>query len=478
MFLIPFKDFKMYYKLNNFAFVRNINNYLFILDTRNNSELLGDYGSFLFVKHLSYEPQQLENIVKEIQCEFADDVDLAIIKNDATTLFDRLIEFGLVSKSIDLSFPKLKLNDFSNDNSKTLIPKDEIEKFNKIKNVTPSMQNIIVEITKKCNERCVHCYIPHENKNIMMDDKDFYSIVDQCSYLGTVINFRISGGECMTHPSFKNFIKYVKEKGFALTILTNLTLLDDEIIEILKTGTLSRVQVSLFSLVPEIQDKITKLQGSLALTLKNLEKLYNAGIPVAIATQAMEMNKDSIEDLYEYSKNHGFDLRCDWTIVGKEDRNSSNLACRICNLEDYKKICRLKLKYIDGYKEELKDELSRKPKSSNSHLCNAGTNGVQIDTMLNVHPCPGWDLIVGSLKESSLAEIWNESEKLKKVRDIVLDNFPKCSKCDIRNLCSICMAQADIEKTAKNYEFEMPEYVCKMYNVIYDTIKKDVLEKE
>ena len=103
---------------------------------------------------------------------------------------------------------------------------------------------------------------------------------------------------------------------------------------------------------------------------------------------------------------------------------------------------------------------------------------MQIDTMLNVHPCPGWDLIVGSLKESSLAEIWNESEKLKKVRDIVLDNFPKCSKCDIRNLCSICMAQADIEKTAKNYEFEMPEYVCKMYNVIYDTIKKDVLEKE
>jgi hypothetical protein len=28
----------------------------------------------------------------------------------------------------------------------------------------PQLTNLHIEITSKCNERCVHCYIPHDNK--------------------------------------------------------------------------------------------------------------------------------------------------------------------------------------------------------------------------------------------------------------------------------------------------------------------------
>lgn len=36
------------------------------------------------------------------------------------------------------------------------------------------------------------------------------------------------------------------------------------------------------------------------------------------------------------------------------------------------------------------------------------------------------------------------------------------------------MAQADLEKVANDFKFEMPEYVCSMYRVIYDTIQDEV----
>lgn len=36
------------------------------------------------------------------------------------------------------------------------------------------------------------------------------------------------------------------------------------------------------------------------------------------------------------------------------------------------------------------------------------------------------------------------------------------------------MAQADLENTAHNFKFEMPEYVCSMYRVIYDTIQDEL----
>lgn len=465
----------MYYQLNNFTFIRNVNNYLQIVDKRDDSELIGDFSSWLFAKHLNYCPLDIDKIVNNICSEFVGNVDFSTVKNDAIDFFDSLVDYGLVSKNDQANSPVEAVSKTNNQAKQaTLLSKEQMEQFQTMKNQKPCLQNIIIEITQKCNERCVHCYIPHENKNSIMSDKDFYAIVDMCGGIETILNVRITGGECMSHPSFKNYIRYVKDKGFALTLLTNLTLLDDETIYILKEGTLSQVQVSMFSVNPEIHDRITAVPGSLEKTMKNIEKLKAAGVPVSIATQAMEINKDSIERLYEYTIKHGFNLRCDWTIIAKENRNSENLSYRIRNLSNYKNICKSRLKHCDGYEKELRKALSRDPKPETSHLCNAGTNGLYIDTNLKVHPCPGWDLIVGDLKSDSLSDIWNKSEKLQKVRDVVLKDFPKCAKCDIRNLCSICMAQADMEKVANDFKFEMPEYVCSMYRVIYDTIQDEV----
>lgn len=465
----------MYYIINRFVFVRNIYNYMLIVDKRNDNELIGDYTSYLFVKHLDYTPQHIDSIVSKICSEFDGEIDNEIVKNDAVALFDRLSEFGLIQKSNNpIDFGEANIYAKS---PKVLLPESELSKFVDHRKQHPVLQNISVEITQKCNERCVHCYIPHETKNIKMSDEDFYKIVDLCCELQTIVNFRVTGGECMSHPSFKRFIKYVKDKGFALSVLTNLTLLDDEIVDILKQGTLSNIQVSMFSANPEIHDKTTMLPGSLEKTLKNIEKLENAGIPFSIATQAMELNKNEIEGLHEFAKKHNCNLRCDWTIIAKENRNNDNLSYRISDLSNYKHICKTRLKYIDGFKEELRKELSREAKVDTTHLCNAGTNGLYIDTTLKVHPCPGWDLCVGDLKKETLSNIWNESTILQKVRNVILKDFPKCAKCDIRNLCSICMAQADLEKTANNFTFEMPEYVCDMYRVIYDTIREEVFYK-
>lgn len=465
----------MFYQLNNFAFVRKVNNYLQIVDKRDDSELIGDYTSYLFAKHLDYSPSHIDVIVNGICSEFEGNVDISVVKNDTIQFLDKLIDFGLVSKSNQANgFEKCVIDNRKLVQQKSILPKDELDVFQSLYDQNPCLQSILVEITQKCNERCVHCYIPHENKTILMSDNDFFGIVDACCEIGTVVNFRISGGECMSHPSFKKYIRYVKDKGFALTLLTNLTLLDDETIDILKEGTLSQVQVSMFSVNPEIHDRITTVPGSLEKTMKNIEKLEAAGVPVSIATQAMEINKDSIEGLYEYTNKHGFNLRCDWTIIAKENRSNENLSYRIRDLSDYKNICQTRLKHCDGYEKELREELSQTPKSEITHLCNAGTNGLYIDTNLFVHPCPGWDLIVGDLKSDSLSDIWNKSEKLQKIRDVVLKDFPKCAKCDIRNLCSICMAQADMEKVANDFKFEMPEYVCSMYRVIYDTIQDEL----
>ena len=73
-----------------------------------------------------------------------------------------------------------------------------------------------------------------------------------------VLSVTLSGGECMCHPKFKEYLRAAKNYDFYVNILSNLTLLDDEIIEIMKEGNVSSVQTSLYSMIPEHHDAITQ----------------------------------------------------------------------------------------------------------------------------------------------------------------------------------------------------------------------------
>ena len=459
----------MYYKLNNYVFVRKINNHLKIWDKLNDRNCIGDISAYLFLKHLNYEPKYINDIVLEISKEFVGNVDFEQIKKDAINLFEQLnkSEFIAIGNSPHECIKNsIKYSNSSYQRTKTEIcdiSKEKLDIFGKKYTENPMLQGVIIEITQICNERCVHCYIPHETKTTKMEDEDFFNLIDELKKLESVVDVKISGGECMTHPSFKNFISYVKKSGFHLTIMTNLTLLDNEIVQILKEGSMSKVQVSLFSLKSEIHDAITKRPGSLNTVLNNINILQKENIQVCIATQIMEINKDEIEDIYLFCKNNNFDINLDWTITAQQDGNTQNLVQRVNDISYYKKICLIRSKYENNFTSNYLESLKLPLKDKNSSLCSAGMNMLHISSNLDIHPCPGWMLKVGNLKNETIENIWNNSEKLKYVRNLTLQNFTKCSECNNRNTCTICLAQAFCEN---NDKFEVPEYICKMFKTI------------
>lgn len=460
----------MFYQLGRHAFVRNVNHSMFLFDKYNDNRIIGDEVAFVFANSLSYQPKLFDDIIDEIVSMFSGDVDRFRVQNDAGLFYKQLESAGIVFSGESEIECQQKAASFRYGNSASIEDmvsdshQDEFLSFLR----TPALIQVMVEITKICNERCLHCYIPHKEKDSYIQYSDIDDIVRQCEELGTVVDFKISGGECMTHPDFKKIISLIKDKGFSLTLLTNLTLLDDEIIEILKNGTLSNVQVSLFSLDSTVHDSITTKPGSLEITLNNLRKLKEANIPVSIATQIMNINKDSVEDLYEYCEKNGFRFLCDWTIVAREDGSTDNLNLRVKDISEYKKICKIRIKHDPAYLKQMKENIALPAKSADSHLCNAGMNTLQIDTDLNIHPCPGWNINIGNLREVSIKEAWEKSPVLDRIRKTVLGDFQKCSVCEKRNICHICMAEAYNEKGGK---FEMPEYECQFAEILHETIK-------
>ena len=77
--------------------------------------------------------------------------------------------------------------------------------------------------------------------------------------------------------------------------------------------------------------------------------------------------------------------------------------------------------------------------------CGAGASSLAIDPFGTVYPCLLLRTPVGSIRETSLDEIWKHSDGLKAIRDVTLADLEDCPDCDLREHCNRCAAFALLE---------------------------------
>lgn len=281
----------------------------YIVNKANYSDRVVNKSGSMFLKALSRQPQEFDDICKKILKDFKN-VDLETIKKDAHEFYKALSDDGFIligetKEELDkcekrFSYKDITPRTITKDFTPITKRSDEIsqtkldEKFKD----KPQLVNFQIELTSKCNERCIHCYIPHENKINDIEDELYYSVLEQLRDMG-VLTLTLSGGEPMTHPKFIDYLKKAKEYDFAINILSNLTLLDDKIIKEIKSLRLTSIQVSLYSMNPEIHDKITCLKGSIEKTKNAILKCVENDIPLQISAPCMRENKDTLMDVFD-----------------------------------------------------------------------------------------------------------------------------------------------------------------------------------
>jgi radical SAM protein with 4Fe4S-binding SPASM domain len=80
----------------------------------------------------------------------------------------------------------------------------------------------------------------------------------------------------------------------------------------------------------------------------------------------------------------------------------------------------------------------------------------------DIYPCPGWQkYIAGNVKETPLQEIWDNSEKVKYLRELRMKDFPKCLECEDRVYCKICMVR-NANEDPKGNPLNINEHCCKV----------------
>jgi radical SAM protein with 4Fe4S-binding SPASM domain len=274
----------------------------------------------------------------------------------------------------------------------------------------------------------------------------------------------LSGGEPMMHKNFCDFLRKAKEYDFSLNVLTNLTLLNDEIIAEMKANRLSSVQVSLYSMEADIHDSITKLPGSFYKTRDAILKLIDNDIPLQISCPTMKQNKNSYVDVLNWAHEHKCRATTDYIMMARYDHSTSNLDNRL-SLDEVGKVINDIIENDQAYQSEVtnKDfDFRDKRDRSNDIVCGVCVASICMIANGNVYPCAGWqDYIVGNVAETPLKKIWESSPKVQYLRSLRKKDFPKCTNCDDRGFCAMCMVRNANENDAGD-PLKINEHFCKV----------------
>lgn len=313
-----------------------------------------------------------------------------------------------------------------------------------------ALLSLHIDITSECNERCIHCYIPNGAKNQCkrLSLQVFRLLVDDFVELGGKY-IVLSGGEPLMHPDIMEMLRYCSEKNLETSIFSNLTLLSDGHLQMMKTSHVSLVQVSVYSMNPDVHDAITQKRGALVKTLSAIERLRNEGLNVQVACPVMLQNKGGVADIIKYVKQKGLSLRTNSLILPTTDGDDTFIKTSALTLEQKKSMLCDMIEVDSAFtkevlleKNENSVELCSNPKVFlNSSLCEAGVNSCSVSVDGYVCPCPKWQSYhLGNIYEKRLTEIWYNNPLLSTIRRINRQkNFPECLNCKAIDYCKRCL---------------------------------------
>lgn len=296
------------------------------------------------------------------------------------------------------------------------------------------------DLTYHCNLNCVHCYLVPEDRP-ELNTAEIKGILDQLAAAGTLY-LTFSGGEIFTREDFFELAEYARKLHFALRLLTNGTLIDEETADRVAALNPDLVAISIYSATPEIHDKITTVPGAFARSIKAARMLREREVRVKLSCIIMRQNVGDYPRVYELAQRIGASFQADPMVTPKNDGDRSPLRFQI-NEDDLSKV------WADPmFSSQPRDDLAGSHSNGifDGLPCGAAHMACHISPYGDVYPCIQFPVLCGNFKEKSLEQIWYHSPEMLKVRSITISQLPVCSRCDLLPYCNRCPGLAYLEE--------------------------------
>ncbi|MCJ7484062.1 MAG: radical SAM protein [Thermodesulfovibrionales bacterium] len=318
-----------------------------------------------------------------------------------------------------------------------------------------------IEILTRCNERCIHCYIPHNQKTVVMGFELAERTIEQARALGAV-EIMISGGEVLMHPELRRIIASARKYDLSMTLFTNLTMIGKEHVDIFMENNLREIRVSLYSMDEAVHDLVTQVPGSQQLTRRAIELLVKKGLPAFIVCPVLKENFGSYQEVTHWGASLGIQVSHDPDIFPRLGMDTTVFEHRL-DLACAQEVFRQTLKTEAG---EMMDALDAGAPSAKEPVCGIGCGSLSVTADGTVFPCSfGENLVLGNLNTQSLGDIYRHSSSLKMLRSLAWGDFETCRQCPARLACGMCV----VRNYAENGDVKkLSPYHCEYSKIKYN----------
>ncbi|MFC1514682.1 radical SAM protein [Candidatus Omnitrophota bacterium] len=302
--------------------------------------------------------------------------------------------------------------------------------------------NGIMELTYRCNLRCVHCYGTDYPITKELSFQEVCSVIDQITEAGCLF-LLLTGGEPLIRKDFVDIYLYAKRKGLLVTVFTNGTLITPEIADLLAAYPPFTVEITLYGITEKTSAEVTGLPGSLERSLRGIELLRKRNVDLKLKAMVVTLNKHELWKIKEYVEDLGISFRFDPYVNPRLSGSKESCKFRITPSEVVELDLADERRTKDWQK--LCDTFWGTPASDQRYYCAAGITYFLVTPFGGVKVCPllapSYSII--SLKKDSFIKGWNTIAP--KISHEKRDKESPCSDCDIFSICDNCPGNATLE---------------------------------
>lgn len=317
------------------------------------------------------------------------------------------------------------------------------------------------DLTYRCNERCVHCYLDHHDYGELNTQECLDALLQLAAAGAFFLTF--SGGEIFLRRDLEEILAAARRLQFDISLKTNALLITPERAAMLERYGVRRVQISIYSNEPSIHDAITKVPGSLQRSLASIPLLQERGIQVKLACPLMKENLSAYRGVMALAEKLDIPYVLDLTITPMMDGSHAPLQHRISSdallpvLQDSTfQSCGTKSMPENWDAAPIGSAVSSGMENSayDDLPCSAGHNSCYISPYGDVYACVQLPMPAGNIRTQRFAEIWKHAPALERIRNVRESELPVCASCKIRTYCERCPGLAWMEGGDLNGPYE------------------------
>ncbi len=294
-----------------------------------------------------------------------------------------------------------------------------------------------VAVTYRCNLKCRFCYVGHQ-RSPEMNTNDMKKVLLRIRHEAQVPSVSFTGGEPLLRKDLSELVAYAAGIGMWTNLITNGTLLTQELADDLKGAGLKSAQVSIEGHTALVHDRLTGVSGSFKKTLKAIRMLQNTGIRVHTNTTLSRDNVQHAEQILCLARRYGLHrVSMNLLIPCGSAAQSSDLWLSYSEVGDH--ILRLKHRAREEgigflwYSPVPLCTFNPIAHGFGNKSCAAVTGLLSVDPQGNIIPCSSWPMPIGSLLRKSFQDIW-QTPMLSYFENI--EYAPeKCRRCEHLDVC-------------------------------------------